>query len=395
MKLLFVVQAYGEEVTGGAESHCRMFAERLYGRGHEVEVVTSAARSYFDWANTYTPGTSELNGVKVHRLQVASPRDHEGFDGLNRRVIYGPHPQVLALQETWLHEQGPKLPQLGPWMWNHARSYDVVIFFTYLYEQSLTGLKMASGRVPTVLHPLAHDEPHLQLTIFDALFALPTGWAFNVEEEASLVRDRCSLPKPSAIVGIGADLEATGDPKLFREAFDLGDDPYLVCVGRVDPAKGADVAFEMFMEYKQHQPGPLKLVFIGEVVRALPKHADVRMTGFVDKQLRRDGVAGAVASLHPSFFESFSMTLTEAWSLKTPVLANRQCAVLLGQTERSQGGLTYGTAREFAGNLDALLADPRAREQMGLSGRRYCESRYGWDRVLDRYERFLTLVRRR
>lgn len=56
LKLAFVVDRYGADVPGGSERHCREFAERLAGRGHEVTVLTSCARDYVTWANVFPPG---------------------------------------------------------------------------------------------------------------------------------------------------------------------------------------------------------------------------------------------------------------------------------------------------------------------------------------------------
>ena len=55
MKILYLVQRYGAEIVGGSESACREFAEHLVGLGHEVEVLTSCARDYVEWANYYPP----------------------------------------------------------------------------------------------------------------------------------------------------------------------------------------------------------------------------------------------------------------------------------------------------------------------------------------------------
>ena len=53
MRLLYVVQRYGDDIVGGSEAACRQFAEALSNAGHSVEVVTSCARSYVTWEDSY------------------------------------------------------------------------------------------------------------------------------------------------------------------------------------------------------------------------------------------------------------------------------------------------------------------------------------------------------
>ncbi len=50
MRIAFVVQRYGLDVHGGAEYHCREWAERLATR-HRVEVLTTCARDFVTWAD--------------------------------------------------------------------------------------------------------------------------------------------------------------------------------------------------------------------------------------------------------------------------------------------------------------------------------------------------------
>ncbi|MEI2698421.1 MAG: glycosyltransferase [Microthrixaceae bacterium] len=89
VKILYCVQRYGLEIAGGAEAACRNVAERMVARGHQVEVLTTCALSYNDWADHFAPGTSELNGVVVHRVQVREPRDEARFVSLHRRCHRG------------------------------------------------------------------------------------------------------------------------------------------------------------------------------------------------------------------------------------------------------------------------------------------------------------------
>lgn len=392
MRLLFVAQRYGVEVAGGAELHCRQFATRLAARGHEVEVVTSCAQSYVDWANAYAAGTEELDGVVVHRLPVAAPRDDRIFQPLNERVVWGKQPVPLHLQEAWMTAQGPYMPELPRWLVNHGRDHDVVIFFTYLYWPTWAGLPAAASMVPTILHPTAHDEPPLYLPLFDLMFRIPHALAFSVEEERVLIERRFGLRAPHGIIGIGMERDSPADASAFRVAHGLGNRPYLLFVGRLDPGKGSIELYDHFAEYKARNPGELALVLLGDPVRQLPPHPDVIVTGFVNDAMRDGALAGALALAQPSYFESFSMVLTEAWLHGRPAVVQGHCDVLVGQTTRARGGLPYRSFGEFEAAVELLLTDPGLATRMGESGRRYVRERYGWDRVLDRYERLLQSV---
>lgn len=392
MRLLYVVQRYGHEVAGGAELHCRQFATRLAGRGHEVEVLTSCAVSYVDWANEYAPGTTDVDGVAVHRLPVSRQRDDESFGTLNARTVWGRKPVPLHLQREWMRMQGPYLPDVQPWLTDHARDYDVVIFFTYLYYTTWAGLPVAAGLAPTVLHPTAHDEPPIYLPLFDTTFRHPSALALSTDEERDLLRRRFHALPAHRVVGIGFELDVHGDGDRFRARFGVGDAPYLLFVGRVDPGKGSDELFDFFVAFKARNPGPLRLVIVGDPVKPLPPHPDIVVTGFVDDQAKHDAYAGALALVQPSYFESFSMVLTEAWIHGTPALVQGRCEVLVGQSRRSNGGIPYCGFGEFEAAVQRLLEDPSLASALGACGRRYVEANYAWDDVLDRYVDLLELV---
>ncbi len=394
MRLLFVVQRYGNEVFGGAEHFARSFATRLAERNHEVHVVTSCAVNYMDWADHYPPGDSHSDGVQIHRLSVRRPRNNELFNALNVRVNAGERPVPLYLQRAWMELQGPRIDELPGWLAQHAPNFDVAVFFTYLYWSTWAGLPAAAPWVRTVLHPTAHDEPPLYLSIYDLMFRLPDGLGFLTPEEAELVGRRFRVRPPSVTTGVGLDLDVREDSAAFRRRFGLGDSPYLVFVGRVDPHKGSEELFEFFTAYKRRRPGPLKLVIVGEQILPLPPHVDVVTTGWVDDATKHASMAGALALVQPSYFESFSIVLTEAWTHRRPALVQGNCAVLAGQARRSGGAIPYCGFGEFEAAVELLSTEPRLGQRLGNAGRKYVEAQYGWPTVLSRYENFLASVKR-
>jgi glycosyltransferase involved in cell wall biosynthesis len=389
MRIMCVVQRYGTEIAGGSEQCCRLFAEHLTARSHEVHVATSCARRYTDWANEFEPGTSTVNGVTVHRFPVDRPRSGEVFGPLDWKNVTTRRPVPLTLQQEWIDEMGPRTVGLPEYLISQASDFDVMVFFTYLYYPTIRGLEAVAGKVCTVFHPTAHREPGLTVPYYDQLFRLPDAFGFLTIEERGMVEDVFGVAKPNTIIGVGVDLDVTADGSRFRTQFNLGDDPYLVYVGRVDPGKGSLEAYDYFCAYKSRNPGPLKLVVVGDQVHPLEPHPDVITTGFLDEQQKNDAIDGSIAFLQPSYFESFSMALTEAWALRKGALVQGRCEVLVGQAERSGGAISYVGFPEFEAAVDELVGDPELCRILGRNGRNFVEKEYRWESVMDRYESLL------
>lgn len=394
MRVLYVVMRYGEDIAGGAEQHCRDFAERMVQRGHNVEVATTCATSYVDWANVVEPGRSVERGVVVHRFPTAHPRDNYRFNDMNQRILTGGGPRPLGMQREWMRMQGPYSPDLVDWLQSNAKRYDVTVFITYLYWTTWAGLQAIAGTTPTVIHPTAHDERPLWLSLYDEVFRMPDAFAFLAPEERDLVLRRFPGAPPGEVVGVGVELpnDSGVDVAGFRRQFGLGDDPYVLYVGRVDPSKSAQELVDFFCAYKDRNPGPERIVFLGKTLFDLPARPDVIATGFVDSDVRDAALAGATALTQPSYFESFSMVLTEAFAHNRPALVQRRCAVMNGHAERSGAAIPYSGFAEFEAGLETLFKNPALANAMGAAGRAYVERDYNWEHVLDNYEALLHAV---
>jgi len=389
VKILYGVQRYGTEVGGGAESACRSLAERMAARGHRVEVVTSCAVDYVTWADEYPEGTSELNGVTLHRLPVRAQRTTAQFGPISQRVLTRPH-TPFAVERDWVRVQGPDLPGLVPWLESESSRFDVAAFYTYLYPTTAFGLPVAARYTATVLHPAAHDEPMIELSVFDALFRQADAICVHTPEELETVRRRFHFDSLAGVVGLGVDVHPPpADGGRFRAAFGIGDGPILLYNGRVEPGKGTDELAKYFIEYKKRHQDPLKLVLVGPLVTPVAEHPDIICTGYVDVQTRLDAYAASFAFVMPSYFESFSIALCDAWAIRRPALVNANCAVLDGQARRSGAGLGYRSLSEFVAALDRLIADPGLIAAMGAAGRKYVLGNYGWDAVATSYENLL------
>jgi glycosyltransferase involved in cell wall biosynthesis len=376
LRVGLVVQRYGVEVQGGAETLARRIAELISG-DVELTVLTTCAAGYVTWADHYPPGEADVNGVRTIRFRVPTPRDAATFDRLSARAYAAPEDGRLGA--AWVKAQGPHAPELLDHLRTHRESYDVVVFVTYLYGTTIEGLPIVSDR--SILVRTVHDEPPLRLRVFDRVFELPTLLIFSTPEENAVASKRFGVPPERVrIIGGGADEPPHGDPARFRSARAV-DRPYAISIGRLDASKGVGELIDHHAAYRAAHPDGVDLVLVGEGPLEPPAHSWLHSVGYVDDQMKHDAITGANVVVLPSPYESLSLAQLEAWSHACPSLANSASPVLVGQSRRSNGGLWYSDRDEYRTMLDFLVASPAVADALGRQGRRYVQRAHNWDVV--------------
>jgi glycosyltransferase involved in cell wall biosynthesis len=389
MRAAIVVQRYGLEVNGGAETLARRLAE-LLAPEIDLEVLTTCALDYLTWADHYPEGLQDLNGVAVRRFSVPDPRDLAAFDAACATAYA--FPDDLALGRAWMHAQGPNSPALLEHLRIEGKNYDAVAFVTYLYATTAEGLPLLANRA--VLVPTMHDEPPLRLSIFDELFARARLCLFSTPEERELARERFGVADDRArVVGAGIDEYPHADASRFAKQTGL-DRPYALYVGRLDPAKGVTQLVDYHARYRETTPDGLDLVLIGGGELELPESDGFHALGFVDEELKHHAMAGAEVVVCPSPYESLSLVQLEAWTHGRPTLSNAASPVLVGQSQRAGGGLWYETADEYAEMLRFLAQAKPLAAAIGAQGGRHARAKYNWERLRDEWLAALTDVAR-
>lgn len=395
MRLALVVQRYGVQMRGGAELHCRLVAE-LLSRRHQVEVITTCARDYLTWANELPRGLDCVNGVPVWRFAVARARDPHRFGRLQERVFHRAHDDAEA--HAWLDSQGPYTPAMRDWIGRYRDRFDYWICFSYRYWTTYHALQAAAGRA--VLVPTAEPDPAIDMPLFRPLFRGARAIVYNSHEERDMILARSGAHDvPGDVVGVGIqEPGAPGGPpgdisaRRFREAFGITG-PFMLYVGRIDENKGCKQLFDFHARAARRCAGrgeqPPLLVLAGHAVLPIPDDNTVRHLGTVSEQQKWDALAACSFLVMPSFYESLSMVLLEAWALSRPVLVNAHCDVLRGQVQRSSGGLWYGDGEEFIEAAALLSADARLRDTCGRAGHRYFADNYRWPVIERKYEAIL------
>jgi len=389
-RVALVVQRYGDEVVGGAESLARRLAERMVSDlGWSVTVFSTCARDYQTWRNEYPPGRTELRGVEVLRFPTLFPRIRPLFSVFSRLVrlaSWGPWRRVGALLESpWLALQGPYCPSLLSALQARQHQFQACFFVTYLYWPTVRGLQGLT--IPRFLIPTAHDEFALYfqqtrraLQAADLLLA-------NTEPERRLLGRLLGRPvEDFPLVGVGFD---DFDLPPARAA----SGGHLLYLGRLAKGKRVPMLLSAFLRWAEaHPQSRLELVLAGQRDPGvnLPAHPRIRYLGYVSEEERRALTAGALAVVNPSPQESLSMIVIEALAHLKPALVNRECPVLADYARQVDTVFAFAGEEEFGAVLDRLLAtDWAAAEgrQRLERAREWGRSRYSWSAVLGRLER--------
>jgi glycosyltransferase involved in cell wall biosynthesis len=387
-KVAFVTPRYGPHIMGGAETAVRQLAEHLCAlTDWEAEVHTTCALDAITWADVLEPGTTDINGVVVHRHPSVHGRlpDFYGLDGM---VRLAPRMATREQGQRWVDYNGPVSTELVDAV--VASDADVVAFSPYLYHPTVAAIGRV--RVPAVFHPAAHDEPALYLSVFRGTFGDADAFCFYTASERMLVERMYNVAeRPQIVLGLGVG-ESEADGRTGHEIVGLGDRPYIVSVGRVDEHKGSKMLASYFATYKERHPGPLALVLVGPVSYELEPHPDMVVTGAVSEADKWDIVRDALVSVSPSALESFSLVVIEAWVEQLPVLVNGACGPTREHCERSGGGLWFTSYPEFEVVLERLVSDAGLRAELGRRGRAFVDRHFRWPVLIERYDEFLTTV---
>ena len=166
--------------------------------------------------------------------------------------------------------------------------------------------------------------------------------------------------------------------------------PYFLFVGRLERIKGLDDVITAFTEYEDAD-----LLVIGdgghgpELRRQAAGTPRIHFLGRMTVEDLAPYYRHAIALVVPSVaYETFGMTVIEAFSYETPVVA-RRLGPLPELIEGSGGGELFETGPELVSALRALQSSPARRAALGRAGRQAVTLQWSETAVV---ARFLDLV---
>jgi D-inositol-3-phosphate glycosyltransferase len=360
--------APGGKETGGMNVYVRETARELARLGAHVDVFTRSQ-------NSTIPRVVQLGqGARVIHL-TAGPN--------------GPMPR----EEVHRHLD-EFVAGIEAFRWEEALDYDLI--HAHYWLSGVAGLALREtwgtpmvqmfhtlGRLKNaVAQKPAEAEPELRIAEESRIVsAADRIVAANVVERAHLVWYYGARADGVAVIPCGVDTELFQPmaPAIAKDLLELGPEPLLLYVGRLQPIKG----LETLLEAMTRLPDESSLLIIGGDqdepenghaahlrgrVTALGLGRRVRFLGAQPQRRLRLFYAAADATVMPSYYESFGMVALEAMACGSPVVASR----VGGLTTTIQDGVTghlvpEGDPAALADRLNHLLRDGRERVRLGAA----------------------------
>ncbi|NRA44677.1 MAG: glycosyltransferase family 4 protein [Oligoflexales bacterium] len=407
LKLAVVVQRYGKDLVGGAESHARIIAKKLAENPKwQIDVYTTTARDYQSWKNFYQKGMSSDGKLRIFRFPVIFPRVRLLFS-LYNNLFSLPLVKIAAssgvpnfikklafrLESLWFILQGPFCPSLLKELVARKDEYQKVFFFTYLYYPSVFGIP--HFREKAVFIPTAHDEIPLYFQRIKENFAKVSHMLVNSKKEQELITSiEPGFRKKMSIAGIGLEQENTN---INWGGSDEISGPYLLFMGRVSKGKEVDVLIDYFLQWSAtNKHEQLALVLTGPLEKnmSIPSHPLIHHLGIVNESYKHHLLAKAFAVVNPSPQESLSMLVLEGILAKKPIIINAKDPVLRSYAESMSSVFSYRNEQDFFRQLRYINSEEWAQKRSTrlLQSEKWVHEHYSWSKIMKAYHKSIYMT---
>jgi glycosyltransferase involved in cell wall biosynthesis len=362
-------------------------------------VVFDISKRLSEMGNKVTVCTSDMLN-KTTRIRRNSQSVFDGFEIVRVRNI-----------SRYLYNASGLLitPDLRKFLSERIQDYDVIHIHEYTTYQNIVVHKYAEKcGVPYILQ-VHGSMPRIGKKFRKWLYYVTFGYTIlqDASKEIALTRTEAQqyrdagVPEEKiAIIPNGIDLSGYADlpPKgSFKKKFGLEkNDKIVLYLGRIHEIKGIDILVKAFANIL-HKLGDVRLVivgpdvgYLGEIValtKALQIEDKVLVLGPLYGVAKLEAYVDADVYVLPSRYETFPMTVLEAYACGKPVIASKvgglKDLVVNGET-----GLLFdlGNTVQLAKNILYLLdADDQA-EEMGLKGKQFVKENFTIDKVADKLQ---------
>jgi len=358
MRILFWSETFWPRI-GGVENLAARLLPALRSRRYEFEVVT--------WENLKNPDQIWYQGIPVYRFPFFSGGHQDGL-----RSMIESRREVARIKQQFA-------PDLV-----HINSYGRSVLF------HLNTTNAHPAPVLVTLHQALPDEPVAHDSLLGHLLR-SADWVTTCSN-AVLAHARGLVPEiisSSSVIHNGIEMPALESRPIPLEP------PRILCLGRLVPEKGFDLALAAFGVVLHRIPsarlvvagdGPQERKLKQQTIDLGLAHC-VDFVGGVRPEKVADLIAQATLVLIPSRLEGFGLVVLEAGSMARPVVATRVGGLPEVIVHEVTGLLVdQENSPALAQAITLLLDYPEVAVQMGQAGRIRVRELFSWERCVDAYD---------
>lgn len=356
MRIAMIGQRGVPASFGGVEHHVEELGARLAARGHEVTV--------FCRPNYVDGQPSEHRGMRLVHVPTVGTKHLDAIvhSGLSSLASLG-----RGYDLVHYHALGPGLASPLPRWGSSAK-----------VVQTIHGLDHQRGKWSPAGQRVLTAAAWMSARVPDATIVVSRDLARHYADRYA--RDTTYIPN-------GVEPGTRRPPDLIRERFGLERGSYVLFVGRFVPEKAPDVLIRAFRGLDHD----VKLVLAGgssfttEYVTALEREAagDDRIVfpGYVYGEVLEELYTNAAVFVLPSSLEGLPLTLLEAASYGTPIVASDipPHREVLGEDGPGRRLVPVGEATALQAAIAATLYDRDAAVAGAAALRDHVLAAYRWD----------------
>jgi glycosyltransferase involved in cell wall biosynthesis len=384
LKILQVAPCFlPAQAFGGPVKVAYQVSRELVKRKHEVVVYTSDARDF--GSRLRIDSDNDVDGIRVHyfrNLALTLVKKFKLF--VTPQLVSRAKEEVEKFDVVHLHEY---------------RTFQNIVIAHYAKKYGVPYVLQAHGSLPRIM-----AKQRLKW-IYDVLFG------YRLLRDASRVialsrveaEQYRSVGVPEEKIEVipnGIELSEYADlpPKgCFREKFGIKEEEKIVLyLGRIHRIKGLDILVEAFAKVIEDFDD-VRLVIVGPddgylsklkaLINALSINDNVLILGPMYGDDKLEAYVDADVYVLPSRYETFPMSLLEAYACGKPVIASR----VGGLTDIVVEGITgllveTRDVRKLTRSMLSLLNDDDRAKEMGLRSKQFVKENFTIEKVVDKLE---------
>ena len=372
----------GSKQAGGQNNYVRQLALSLEEVGYSVDVVTH-------WCLEDSPQIEHFgNASRVIRLEAGK----KGF--VDKNELFNLLPNFYKEMKNKIDLSQYELVHTHYWL-SGVLGLQIKKEFhlPWFHTNHSLGIAKQLGTGVQDKRRLYYEDKIL--TEVDQIIA-------TTPNEKELILDTVASPASINVVPIGV---ADTYHRLYEKPFDFGN--YFLFVGRLEEAKGIFVLIQSFRELveKKQISKNIKLLIAGgtksnvDVKNFYPKDLKMRQAikgledrikflGPQDEKELAKLFKNAVATVVPSYYESFGMVAAEAQACGCPVIASKvgglKDIVIPGKTGLH---VTKGNISKLSESMYFLLSKPQIVKELKNNARKFAQREFKWQHIAQKIKR--------